>query len=71
MSREEIQYIVATLTNLATTIQDADPRDKAEIYNGLGLRLTYHPGRAAVLAEARPASAPVCVKYVSEEQHSR
>jgi len=66
MSREQIRYIVTTITDLAAMIENADPRDKAEIYTGLGLRLTYHPSRSAVLAEARPATAPVCIRYVSE-----
>jgi hypothetical protein len=45
-------------------IRDADPNDTATIYRELGLRLTYHPGKAEVLAEVRPGL--VCVKYVSE-----
>jgi DNA invertase Pin-like site-specific DNA recombinase len=66
LSREEIQHIVTTLTTAIRLIAEADPRDKAEIYGQLGLRLTYHPGKAAVLVEARPA--PVCVRFVSEER---
>jgi hypothetical protein len=45
LSREQIQYIVTTLTDITQVIHDADPRDKAEIYSQLGLRLTYHPGK--------------------------
>jgi len=66
LSREQIKYIVTTLTDITQVIHDADPRDKAEIYSQLGLRLTYHPGKAAVLVEARPAPASVCVRFVSE-----
>jgi hypothetical protein len=66
LSREQIHYIVTTLTDIAQVIHDADPRDKAEIYSQLGLRLTYHPGKAAVLVEARPAPASVCTRFVSE-----
>jgi hypothetical protein len=66
MTREQVNYIVTTLTDLTAMIQNADPRDKTEIYNGLGLRLTYHPGRAAVLAEAQPTHPAVCVKKVSK-----
>jgi hypothetical protein len=64
LTREQIRYIVTTLTDITQVIHDADPRDKTETYNQLGLRLTYHPGQAAVLVEARPA--PVCVRSVSE-----
>jgi site-specific DNA recombinase len=68
MSREQIRYVVTTLTDLAAMIENADPRDKAEIYSGLGLRLTYHLDCSAVLAEGRPATVPVCVTYVSEDR---
>ena len=54
------------LHHLAQVIRDADPRDKAEIYSQLGLRLTYHPGKRAVLAEARPNTALMCISTVSE-----
>jgi hypothetical protein len=64
LTREQIQYIVTTLTDITQVIHDADPRDKAEIYSKLRLRLTYHPGKAAVLVESRPA--PVGIKFVSE-----
>jgi hypothetical protein len=67
LGRDQIRYIVTTLADITQVIHDADPRDKAEIYSQLGLRLTYHPGQAAVLAEARPG--PVCVRPVSEAQH--
>jgi site-specific DNA recombinase len=64
LSREQIRYIVNTLTDITRVIHEADPRDKAEIYSQLGLRLTFHPGEATVLAEARPG--PVCTRSVSE-----
>jgi DNA invertase Pin-like site-specific DNA recombinase len=67
LTREQIHYIVTTLTDITQVIHDADPRDKTEIYSRLGLRLTYHPGKAAVLVEARPG--PVCTRYVSEDRH--
>jgi site-specific DNA recombinase len=64
-SREQIHYIVTTLTDITQVIHDADPRDKAEIHSQLGL--TYHPGKTAVLVEARPG--PVCIRFVSEDRH--
>jgi len=66
LTRDEIQVLVSTLTDLAHVIDLADPRDKALLYHQLGLRLTYHPNREAVLVEARPATASVCVRNVSE-----
>lgn len=60
MSRDQITQVIAAITDLAAMINNADPRDKAKIYTGLGIRLTYHPGQQAVFAEAQPATAPVC-----------
>jgi len=41
---EEINAVVASLGNLLMVLRGADPADKAEIYRGLGLELTYHAG---------------------------
>jgi len=43
LGRQQIQYVVTTLTNLTRVIRTPTPRDKTEIYSQLGLRLTYHP----------------------------
>jgi site-specific DNA recombinase len=64
LTRAEITHLVDTLHDVARVIHDADPRDKAEIYRELGLRLTYRPATETVLAEAQPA--PVYVRYVSK-----
>ena len=52
MSREEIHSMVAALGNIHHVLHDADPRDKAEVYQRLALRLTYHPATHTVHAEA-------------------
>ena len=37
-------------------LRGADPRDRAELYSRIGLRLTYQPGPETVIAEvATPA----------------
>ncbi len=54
MSAEEISGIVTALGNILDVLRDADPADKAKIYAGVGLRLTYQPGRNNVIAEAAP-----------------
>ncbi|MCA1674836.1 MAG: recombinase family protein [Actinobacteria bacterium] len=51
MTRDEIQSLVEALGNIRTVLADADPDDKAEIYQQLGLRLTYQPGKHLVQAE--------------------
>lgn len=65
LSREQIAALVTTLGDLIAVLREADPDDKAEIYRQLGLKLTYHPDRKTVQAEARPSTG-VCVLAVSE-----
>jgi site-specific DNA recombinase len=55
MSEAEIKAIVDRLADLVRVLADADPDDKSEIFRRLGLRLTYHPGRALVEAQVMPA----------------
>jgi len=50
MSKEEITAIVNAITELMTALRYATPADKAEIYAGLRLRLTYNPGPRTVTA---------------------
>jgi hypothetical protein len=39
----QIEQMVTELGDMATTLRDADPNDKSEVYQQLGLKLTYHP----------------------------
>ncbi|WP_406079026.1 hypothetical protein [Micromonospora sp. NBC_00858] len=50
MSRTEIKDLVQALGDIATVRRDADPTDKAEVYQRLGLRLTYQPETQTVRA---------------------
>jgi hypothetical protein len=43
MSEDDITRIIDALVDIREVLQNADPEDKAEIYTGLGLRLTYPP----------------------------
>lgn len=52
MSKQEIEVLVQTLGNIRHVLADADPDDQAEVYRQLGLRLTYHPAKRLVRAEA-------------------
>jgi site-specific DNA recombinase len=45
MSADEINAIVAALGNILDVLRDADPADKAKIYSGVGLKLTYQPAQ--------------------------
>jgi hypothetical protein len=46
---------VECLADLAAVVRDADPTDKAEIYRGLNLVLTYQPVAQTVHAQAHLA----------------
>jgi site-specific DNA recombinase len=56
MTASEINGIVAALGSILDVLRDADPADKAKIYSGVGLKLTYQPARNAVIAEAAPSA---------------
>jgi site-specific DNA recombinase len=51
MTKDEITAIIDRFTSLAAVIRDADPADKAEIYKGLNLVLTYLPEARTIRAE--------------------
>jgi hypothetical protein len=58
LTRQQIQQIVATLTDITQVIHDADPQDKAKLYRQIGLHLTYHqPTQTADLIQ-RPTPLP-------------
>jgi site-specific DNA recombinase len=56
MTQEEITTLVTELGGILQVLEEADPADKAEVYNRLGVTLTYHLNEKRVAAEARPAS---------------
>lgn len=58
MTRDEIAAVVESLANLPGLLSAADPADKADIYAGIGLRLTYQPEPRSVRAEGRFADQP-------------
>jgi site-specific DNA recombinase len=62
VTEEEITGLVTEMGSIMRALEDADPADKAEIYQRLGLTLTYHPQEKRVAAEARPNS----IMYVRE-----
>jgi site-specific DNA recombinase len=51
MGQGEIASVVQALADLITVVRAASPADQAQIYIGLGLRLTYQPGRQLVRIE--------------------
>ena len=53
LTREEIRAIVDRFASLAAVVRNAAPADKAEIYQGLNLVLSYQPEARTVRAEAQ------------------
>jgi site-specific DNA recombinase len=56
LTPQQISEIVTALGNILLVLRDADPADKAKIYAGIGLRLTYQPAQYKVIAEAKPSA---------------
>ncbi len=51
MTKSEIASIIEHFTSIVSVIRDADPADKAEIYKGINLVLTYQPTSRLIRAE--------------------
>jgi site-specific DNA recombinase len=56
MTPDEINAIITALGNILDVLRDADPADKAKIYSGIGLKLTYQPDQHNVIAGATPSA---------------
>ena len=54
MTQEQISDLVTRLGDILTVLHEADPADRAEVYQQLGLRLTYHPAEQKVRVQAQP-----------------
>jgi hypothetical protein len=53
LSEEEIAAMARKLGDLRKLLHSADPQDKADVYEQLGLRMTYDPGQKTVIARAQ------------------
>jgi hypothetical protein len=47
MSRDEIAAVVTAFGDLARTVQNADPADRADMYAQVKPMLIYQPGEAS------------------------
>lgn len=54
MTPDEIDTMVEALSGIANILRTADRADKAQVYQQLGLKLTYKPGLRIIEAEANP-----------------
>ena len=49
LTKNQVRALVAGLRDIVSTLADADPEDRAELYRELGVNLTYSPdGRVNV-----------------------
>jgi site-specific DNA recombinase len=58
MTREEITATVQQLGDIIDVLREADFADRAEVYQQLGLRLTYDPDERKVRVQSQPAAHP-------------
>jgi hypothetical protein len=58
MTRDEIAALVHRTASVAAALRDADLQDKAALYKGLNLRLTYEHVTGIIRAEAQLDECP-------------
>jgi hypothetical protein len=63
---DEIEALIASLTDIAATLGDGDPAHMADAYDKIGLRLIYHPDPQVLHAIAQPDMGNIGKWSVSE-----
>lgn len=56
LTKDEIRRLVLALTDIAAVLATADPKDKAEIYQELGVQVAYDPAKHLVSVTAGPCT---------------
>lgn len=51
-SAEDLENLIAALGGLVAILHDAKPEDRHNVYDQLGIRMTYHPGKHEIRVEA-------------------
>lgn len=54
LSEGDIRRLVGNLDQIRGTLRDAEGPDKSNVYDALGLVLTYNPGENQISVEAKP-----------------
>jgi site-specific DNA recombinase len=54
LSAAALRSMIANLGDMAQVLAEADPMDKADVYAGLGIEITYRPDQRMVSVTARP-----------------
>jgi hypothetical protein len=55
-TRQQIRELVTELGDIAGALSDADPKLKAQVYEELGISVTYDPTGRVARTESRPAT---------------
>jgi hypothetical protein len=58
--------VITSFGSIRDVLADAEPQDKADVYQDLGLRLTYDPGKQLVRTEAQLDPHKLGIRSVSE-----
>ena len=54
LTKTQVKALISAMRDIVEVLADAEPADKAELYNELGVSLEYHPdGTVAVKAQPR------------------
>ena len=56
VTKRQIRELVMSLQGIAEALSDADPKLKAQVYEELGISVTYDPVRHVARLESRPES---------------
>jgi predicted nuclease of predicted toxin-antitoxin system len=60
LTPEQVKALVTALRGIVDVLADAEPADKSELYDQLGISLAYNPD-GTVTVESRPRGVEVCV----------
>jgi site-specific DNA recombinase len=60
LTSEQVKALVRALQDIVTVLGDAEPADKTELYDQLGISLVYN-ANGTVTVESRPRGVQVCV----------
>jgi DNA invertase Pin-like site-specific DNA recombinase len=71
LTRHQIDDLIASITDIAATLDKAEPAQLADAYDKLGLRLTYDPAGPIVHATANPRPGNIGNWFVSEGRAHR
>lgn len=69
MTHDQITDLAAKLGDIIGVLREADPADRAEVYQQLGLRLTYTPESKKSAYRYNPTRTHMGKWVVSEAEH--